>query len=404
MSIAEATVWRYPGERVAMDQLLADEAIRHGLESGKAARERESLRTKLLGGAVMVEPSVLPHLAEAVDRIARQFPDLGALECFVYAAGDVNAFVTRGRTRTLVAVSSAAVNHLETAELEFVIGHELGHALFGHTEMTAGQLVEEGQLLPAAAMKLRAWQRAAEISADRAGLVLCGSIESAARALFKAASGVVSPATTVSPTRFAGQWQRLLDEVIDDGHRDFWQVTHPFPPLRMQAMLVFWNAWQAMPDQAPLGEANGTVEKMLAMMDPTSADGTLRDPMLGAFFFWGGLYVALADGHVHPEEVRRLESVVPAGLDQADAVARAQARPAVCLEAFGQALASRRRKLTAVELHRIVYGLIDVACADGKVSADELERLREVGGVLGVPAQACDLIIRQYEKEVGRAD
>ncbi|HIM04447.1 MAG TPA: hypothetical protein EYG53_04400 [Gammaproteobacteria bacterium] len=42
----------------------------------------------------------------------------------------MNAFVAKGRTHTLVGLSSGAVMKLSEGELEFVIGHELGHSIF----------------------------------------------------------------------------------------------------------------------------------------------------------------------------------------------------------------------------------------------------------------------------------
>jgi hypothetical protein len=404
MSVANLQTWRFPGDRSAMELVLAEAPIREAIDSGKVLRERNSIRTRLLGGAVMVEHGVLPHLAAAVDHISGQFPQVGAIECFVYHSSEVNAFVTPGRTHTLVAVSSSAVNHLDTQELKFVLGHELGHALFEHTQISTTYLLEHTGLLPASLMRLHAWRRAAEISADRTGLLVCGSIEAAARALFRAASGIVSPTIVVSPTRFAAQWHRLVDEVIEDGDRDFWQVSHPFPALRMQAMLLFWQAWQEGQNGESLAQINASIARMLALMDPLAAERTLEDPLLAAFFFWGGLYVAVTDNVIHPLEEARLASVAPGGLDYRSAMREALANHRMCLNTFTEARRSRRTKLTALELHRIVYGLIDVASADGEVSDEELARLRELCAVLGITAQACDLIVRQYGQEMQSAD
>ena len=71
---------RFSGDRVRMDELLADEGIRRGLESGKLLQERSTQRSQLLGNAVMVEPSVLPHLASAIGSVVRQFPEVGEIE------------------------------------------------------------------------------------------------------------------------------------------------------------------------------------------------------------------------------------------------------------------------------------------------------------------------------------
>jgi len=399
LSEPNPSVWRLPADEQGLERLMQDEVVQRALESGKALRARTAMRMRLLGGAVMVDPAVLPHLAQAVEGLTSRYPDIGDVECFVFHASSVNAFVTKGRTRTLMAVSSGAVNHLEAAELEFVLGHEVGHALFGHADVVIGNLADDGSLLPASAMRIRAWQRAAEISADRAGLLLCGSIDAAAHAVFKAASGIVAPGMVVSPERFAAQWHRLVDEVIDEGERGFWQITHPFPPLRMQAMLAFWEAFKTDAPWEAVAEANRAIDSMLAMMDPSDADGALRDRVLSGFFFWGGLYIALADFTVQPEEERRLRSVMPSDVDFDDALRQGNARPAVCLEQFKAVNHTRRRKLTPVELHRIVYGLIDVASADGKITHGEMDRLRELAAVLGVPAEACDIIVGQYEEE-----
>lgn len=395
--------WHYPSDREARQALLSEPVVQRAQEGGEARQRSADVRTRMLAGAVMVEPGVLPHLAAAIERITALCPDLGEVECFVFNDPSVNAFVTPGRSRTLLAISSAAINHLDAPELEFILGHELGHAFFGHLDLAVGPLLESGQLSSPLAMRLRAWQRAAEISADRAGLMLCGSPEAAARALFKAASGIVAPGVATSPQQFAGQWNRLLSEVVEEGSRDFWQVSHPFPPLRMQAMLHFWEASNAGSPEAAVEEANRAVGRMLAMMDPASAEKTLHDAVLAPFFFWGGLHIALSDRKLDPAEQQRLGALVPPGETLAAAEAAARRDPELCRSRFAESVRARRRKLSAVELHRIIYGLIDVASADGNIAAEERERLYTLVGALSIPKQACDVILTQYLEETHHA-
>jgi len=281
-----------------------------------------------------------------------------------------------------------------------VLGHEFGHAAFGHLELLAGHLVEDPQLSPGSTMRIRAWQRASEISADRAGLVLAGSLSAAARSLFKVASGIVSQNVAAGPERFAAQWQQLVDEVIKEGDRDFHQFSHPFPPLRMQAMRLFWDAHQDdAGSQTALRTANEAVERMLATMDPATSTGRLGDPLLSSHFFWGGLYLAVDGETLHPVQRDRLATVAPDGVDIDAAIAEAGKNPKACRERFVEAFRARRRKFNALEVHRIIYGILDVASADGSLQEHDVVRLRELTGLLGVSGQACDLVVSQYQKE-----
>ncbi|MBM3955946.1 MAG: hypothetical protein FJ309_15265 [Planctomycetes bacterium] len=395
--------WRYPADARLLTEILASDAVKRRLESPAYEIARQTSRTGMLAGAVMVDPTVLPHLAEAIDGVRREFPDIQRIDCFVYNSGDMNAFITPGRSGTFIALSSAAVNHLDAGELKYVLGHEFGHALFGHIDVLAGNLAVDPLLPTADAGRVRSWQRAAEITADRMGLAVCGSLTSAARALFKVASGIVSDAVVASPERFAAQWQRLVEEVISEGDRGFDHISHPFPPLRMRAMLLFSEA-RAAGDGAALDAANTAIDGMLAMMEPGGGGGTLDDPLLRGLFFWGGLVVALADGYVSPREWRRLETVAPPGTDLTATVASAAADDAGCWEQFSTAFLGRRRKFSGLELHRVLYGLYDVAKADGKVSDGEMERMRKLAAILGVVPEACDHVAAQFERDLRKTE
>ena len=402
MTAADRSAWRYSGDTRLMAALTGDALIQQRLSSPAYKQVRNANRTQLLAGAVMVEREVLPHLAVAVDQLQARLPDLKPVECFVFTSPEINAFISEGRTHAVVGLSSATVNHLDAEELTFVLGHEFGHAGFGHLDMLAGHLAVDAAVPPTATMRVRAWQRSAEISADRAGLMLCGSLAAAARALFKVASGIVSHAVAVAPDKFAGQWQRLVDEVILDGEREFHHFSHPFPPLRMRAMQLFWNAWQGSADARgeSMRQVDETIDRMLATMDPAVATDRLGDPLLSGHFFWGGLYVVTSGGHdLHTAEMTRLASVAPPGIEIDAAIAEARSTPGRCRDRFAAGFRDRRRKFTALELHRIVFGLLDVASADGDVSPPELERLRELAALLEISHDACDLVASQYQRE-----
>ena len=165
-------------------------------------------------------------------------------------------------------------------------------------------------------------------------------------------------------------------------------------------MAMHWEAWQKPEKerQAALLAADEAVERMLAMLDPSGVcDRTAgSDALLAPFYFWGGLYVAMADGDLSAVEMQRLQDLAPPGFEPAEPFRQARTNPETCITKFEEDLGSRRRKLSAIELYRIMSGVLDVACADCDLSNAERRRLRDIGELLGLHGVACDLVIERY--------
>lgn len=119
--------------------------------------------------------------------------------------------------RNVLVLSSKIVNFLNSDELKFVIGHEIGHFLLQH-----------GSLLPSEkALEYFVYRRGQEISADRIGLVACADADAACRALMKTTSGLNDDLLSVSSFDFIGQLDRGN---ISTGER--WDETHPSSVVR----------------------------------------------------------------------------------------------------------------------------------------------------------------------------
>jgi Zn-dependent protease with chaperone function len=384
---------RFSGDRELLGLLRADEVVARALRRTEVLRRQNVTRTRLLAQAVRVNVRLLPNLAESFMHLSRHLDDRKPLEAYVFGEPSINAFVTEGARHVLVGVSSGAVGTLSSDELKFVIGHELGHAAYGHLDVAAGMVLEMEDLDLRRAQLIRAWQRAAEMSADRAGLVCCGSLEAAASALFKTVSGLNLPGLQVEPADFAAQWEHLANEVLDDGRRDHWQLSHPFPPLRMKALMSFAR-------RGPGNDADAEAQRLLALMDPSSNPRKdADDPLLARFVFWGGAYVATAHGALTQEARLRLSQVAPEGMGINDLMQDIGAVSGFALQRFQEARRTRRAKLSASELHRITAGIIDMVKVGGAVSHGQVARLRQLGQELGIAAQAMDLMISKRLEE-----
>ncbi|WP_322761446.1 M48 family metallopeptidase [Frankia sp. Cr2] len=163
--------------------------------------------------AMVGEPVVrMQHLTSAVRVGPRQFSRLHAIkeeaaaildmadepELYVRKMGEVNAF-TVGMDRPFIVISTDLLDLLDENELRFVIGHELGHAVSGHSlYLTMGRIIASaglssfpiaGLALDAAEAALMDWSRKSELSCDRAGLLVAQDFGASIRTLMKLAAG-----------------------------------------------------------------------------------------------------------------------------------------------------------------------------------------------------------------------
>jgi Zn-dependent protease with chaperone function len=138
------------------------------------------------GYGVRISERQLPDLYERV-RVAAQ--KLGLREVpevyLVQSHGRLNAFATRLLSRDFVVVYSSLVDACEDPrQLDFVLGHEIGHLAFAHLRWNA--FLAPYRLVPWLGP---AYSRAKEYTCDRCGLLAAGDLEQSTRGLAVLAGG-----------------------------------------------------------------------------------------------------------------------------------------------------------------------------------------------------------------------
>ncbi|MFU8806938.1 MAG: M48 family metallopeptidase, partial [Bradymonadaceae bacterium] len=160
-----------------------------------------------------------------------------------------NAFTT-GTKNYQVVVSSSLVTLLSPRELMFVIGHELGHILsehvlysmfamwfpafaviVGQATLGLGSLLGKGLELA-----VLDWQRKAELTCDRFGLLICQDLNAAMNVLMKFAGAPPSFYSKMNWKAFADQGRDF--DADSDLHNKVYRTlltahqTHPWPAVR----------------------------------------------------------------------------------------------------------------------------------------------------------------------------
>jgi Zn-dependent protease with chaperone function len=138
------------------------------------------------GNGIRISERQLPQLHARVRAAAQKLGMPYVPEVYLLQSnGMLNAFATKLLSRRFVIIySSLADGCQDPRQLDFVIGHELGHLAAGHLQWNA--FLAPYRLVPWLGA---AYSRAREYTCDRCGMLAAGDIEQATRGLVVLAAG-----------------------------------------------------------------------------------------------------------------------------------------------------------------------------------------------------------------------
>ncbi len=136
-------------------------------------------KNKFLYNELKISRDVTPILFDSLVHVCKRLRiHIKCLEAFVYPSSEIQAECYSGGDDTcVIRFSSALIDLLDEREFSFVVGHELGHFLLKHNLINSDKSTDSIECF----MQIRHQ----EISADRVGLISCGSLDIAIKALMK---------------------------------------------------------------------------------------------------------------------------------------------------------------------------------------------------------------------------
>jgi Zn-dependent protease with chaperone function/uncharacterized RDD family membrane protein YckC len=190
-------------------------------------------RGRLIGTSVRIHETQYPQLFAIVKRCAAA---LGLPMPLVFVREDYQVPVLAvgiGEPYSLI-VSSNWLEHFQDDELTFMIGRELGHIASGHTRFTS-LLSINGNENALVSLVFGAWLRKSELTCDRVGLLCCGSLDAATRAI--AVASFSRFARKIDYAAFARQHHEAgTDGIFRLGE---WIGSMPYATTRVDAMATF---------------------------------------------------------------------------------------------------------------------------------------------------------------------
>ncbi len=191
-------------------------------------------RGRLVGSSVRIHQAQYPRVFAIVERCAAGL-DLPVPMVFVRDDPFVPIVtVGLGEPYSLV-LSSNWIEHFRDDELSFMVGRELGHIASGHARFTS-LLSVNGNENPLVSLIFGAWLRKTELTCDRVGLLCCGSIDAAMRAIIIGSFHAFG--RKIDHLVFAEQSREVqADTVLRLGE---WLGSMPYATRRIEAMREFF--------------------------------------------------------------------------------------------------------------------------------------------------------------------
>lgn len=254
----------HPADSKALAALRAIPGIDTALKKLLEVTGESAIRVMFTASAIKVTPKQCPDLHAklqvACTTLGVDMPDL-----FIQQNPLVNAF-TGGVEKPIIVLHSALIERLNDEETLAVIAHEVGHIHAEHVlYLTAARLFEAlanaslARLIPGSEIikfiisaginsALLAWARRAELSCDRAALLVTQDPHVIGRTMMKLCGGTF--ASKVDYDLFleqAREFQKNYDEKWLD---KFWAdiinagLSHPFPVWRVSEILKWVDSGQ----------------------------------------------------------------------------------------------------------------------------------------------------------------
>lgn len=254
----------HPADSKALAALRAIPGIDSALKKLLAVTGESAIRVMFMASAVKVTPKQCPDLHAklqiACTTLGVDMPDL-----FLQQNPLVNAF-TGGVEKPVIVLHSALIERLNDEETLAVIAHEVGHIHAEHVlYLTAARLMEAlanasvARLIPGSEIlkfivsagissALLAWARRAELSCDRAALLVMQNPHVIGRTMMKLAGGTF--ASKIDYEEFLNQAREFQKNYDENKLDKFWAdimnagLTHPFPIWRVSEILQWVESGQ----------------------------------------------------------------------------------------------------------------------------------------------------------------
>jgi len=239
--------WEHPADKAALQALRRIPVFDTVLRKLFGFLGEKPVRLAFQANSVRVTKNQFPDVYKVYQQALKTLDAPEEYPLFLSQTPIVNAGAY-GMDKPFIILNSGIIRLLEEEELEYVIGHEIGHILSDHVlyrTMTEFLLRLAGLGFPIVGLAARAvlvalleWYRKSELSCDRAGLLTVQDPEVVMRAMLKMAGGGQTEETSLQEFIIQAEEYQEGGDVADQVFKvlNLMGATHPFYVLRLSEL------------------------------------------------------------------------------------------------------------------------------------------------------------------------
>jgi len=404
---------RYRGDAKDVEELMTTYRVADYLATFEENRRQidQGIRERLLKEGIRLSERLSPRIYRVFSEVSQALGLETQAEVFCLPSPDINAFavldVRKDTTYSLVGVTATALERLEDAELRSILGHELGHILFGNNRLAALISTDAANpsvtVLPALGESLYLrWRKKAEISADRVSVLASRDFRATATSLLKATFGLSERNLNLDIEALVNQVDEirgrpeLMEEVF---------ASHPLLPIRLKAVELFSRSAKAKRAGYPVeGEPieDGALEDAVDDLVKLTRRYPFQPVHLAVMraVALGGAQLLAADRDVSDEEVKILVQILHKWFTDEPESEIVTDRGQISAR-LPEAIEIVRKDGALDDKLFILSRLTDVALADGALMDAESAIILDIAKQLEVPTKMAYSIIVGSAQAIG---
>jgi len=245
--IEESSVARY-GHPIDSGMVkMLDTPVVNGVFRGLVNLNADTTMGQMLASSIPVTSESFPKLNAIVERCVDKLKIKRPYVVVSNQVPGINAITFGSDEEPYIAISSLLNKLIDEDEMCFVVGHECGHIAMGHViyHTAANAFGIFSQYIPfvgsviynTISFPLNAWSRRSEITADRAGLICCESLDAAEKTLVHLES-THADSDSIDIEDYLANSKRFLKGRVLRRIGEYGS-SHPLTPKRIEALKLF---------------------------------------------------------------------------------------------------------------------------------------------------------------------